>query len=989
MSSPAVYKGVVYVGSRDNSLYALNAATGDELWHYATGGWVDSSPAVSGNAVYFSSADGYLYAADRATGAPLWRAALGAASVSSPLVVNGRVFVGAGIPEKKLKVFDAATGRALGEVQTAQAVESAPSSDGRNVYFGSNDGRVYALNAASLVSPWAAPYQTTGGSFRYNAVAVSSGTLYALPGHDERALLAIEASAASSVARSADVEAPAWDLSWEQFSSPVVAENRVYFAGGALADSLYAADKGTLALDPWAAPAAVGGVSEFGYLSSPAMAGEYLYLGADDGTLLAVSSAGVSSAEASVSDSIYSSPAVVNGMVYFASRDGAVYAYKAAKAAAISAPEPYAIVSGTVPVLAWLHNASMTGYSLEYGAGEAPSSWTLISSAPAAAEVAGDTLAYWNTGGLPNGLYSLRLTSQENPAPAGGNTALLPVRVNLAPAAPSGLAAADVPNDAGNKIRLSWTASPTAGLSAYRIYRSTGGAYSLLDETSPAALVYVDSAAVTGTLFTYTVRAYDGYLESVDSSTAAARAVNNDPSADVTPPSAVADLYAVHGSTGGRAVLSWTAPGNDGVLGSAAGYAIRYSTDPAYDWSAFGAAQLWKSSRPVSGPYGTAETETVSGLRGGATYYFALKAYDLKGNLSPLSNLASAWAAVGNTVPQAPSALAVADTLGDHGGSLTLNWALSPDDAAGAPDFYGYRVYRRTQTTAYVSTSPYAEVAAGAAKYIDASAPANVRFYYKVSAFNSSRESAPSGEAYGVSADNWRFFDSAQGGSLRLADGAVITIPKGAASQNDSILAVRLDPVTYQPLMRADSLVQANPTGIVYRIEFENPSTRLLRPALLTIPYTPAETAGMKEENLRLYTLSSGVWTLVNTSRPDTAARTVTAEVGHFSLYAVMEYVPSGALLSGDAVYTYPNPAKGDALTFKFLPAYDAFVKIDVYNVAGERVARLEKAGCPAGVTSEIVWKIAGVASGVYEYRLEARSAAGTKSVVKRLAIIH
>ena len=45
-SSPAVIKGVVYVGSLDGHIYALNATNGDKLWNYTTGGQVFSSPAV-------------------------------------------------------------------------------------------------------------------------------------------------------------------------------------------------------------------------------------------------------------------------------------------------------------------------------------------------------------------------------------------------------------------------------------------------------------------------------------------------------------------------------------------------------------------------------------------------------------------------------------------------------------------------------------------------------------------------------------------------------------------------------------------------------------------------------------------------------------------------------------------------------------------------------------------------------------------------------
>lgn len=61
-SSPAVAGGVVYVGSNDGYVYALNAGTGRRLWRYRTGLGVYSSPAVSDGAVYVGSDIGKIYA---------------------------------------------------------------------------------------------------------------------------------------------------------------------------------------------------------------------------------------------------------------------------------------------------------------------------------------------------------------------------------------------------------------------------------------------------------------------------------------------------------------------------------------------------------------------------------------------------------------------------------------------------------------------------------------------------------------------------------------------------------------------------------------------------------------------------------------------------------------------------------------------------------------------------------------------------------------
>ena len=53
--------GIVYVGSENHKVLALNAKTGSKLWSYPTGGYVDSSTAVA-NGVVYVSADGNGYA---------------------------------------------------------------------------------------------------------------------------------------------------------------------------------------------------------------------------------------------------------------------------------------------------------------------------------------------------------------------------------------------------------------------------------------------------------------------------------------------------------------------------------------------------------------------------------------------------------------------------------------------------------------------------------------------------------------------------------------------------------------------------------------------------------------------------------------------------------------------------------------------------------------------------------------------------------------
>ncbi|MDP9383330.1 MAG: PQQ-binding-like beta-propeller repeat protein [Chloroflexota bacterium] len=61
-SSPALVGDVVYLGTKDDSLYTFNARNGKRGWRFRTRGDVDSSPVVTGGRVYFGSFDGNFYA---------------------------------------------------------------------------------------------------------------------------------------------------------------------------------------------------------------------------------------------------------------------------------------------------------------------------------------------------------------------------------------------------------------------------------------------------------------------------------------------------------------------------------------------------------------------------------------------------------------------------------------------------------------------------------------------------------------------------------------------------------------------------------------------------------------------------------------------------------------------------------------------------------------------------------------------------------------
>jgi len=150
--------------------------------------------------------------------------------------------------------------------------------------------------------------------------------------------------------------------------------------------------------------------------------------------------------------------------------------------------------------------------------------------------------------------------------------------------------------------------------------------------------------------------------------------------ADTEPPSAVSDLQAspLSSSTVG---LTWTAPGNDGNLGTAAQYSIKYSTTPITldNWGT--ATQV--ANPPSPRPSGSGESFTVTGLTCGTPYYFAIKSADEVMNISDLSNVVTA------TSPCLTSATTLQSSLNPstYGTAVTFTAKVTGNSPTGSVTF--------------------------------------------------------------------------------------------------------------------------------------------------------------------------------------------------------------------------------------------------------------------------------------------------------------
>ena len=83
--------------------------------------------------------------------------------------------------------------------------------------------------------------------------------------------------------------------------------------------------------------------------------------------------------------------------------------------------------------------------------------------------------------------------------------------------------------------------------------------------------------------------------------------------------------------------IHWTAPGDDGAVGRASAYDLRYATLPLNATNFSQATRIL--SVPTPSDPGTQEAYSVTGLTDGQLYYLALKTADEVGNWSLISNV--------------------------------------------------------------------------------------------------------------------------------------------------------------------------------------------------------------------------------------------------------------------------------------------------------------------------------------------------------------
>jgi len=281
------------------------------------------------------------------------------------------------------------------------------------------------------------------------------------------------------------------------------------------------------------------------------------------------------------------------------------------------------------------------------------------------------------------------------------------------PTAPGSLAA----SVAGSTVNLTWTAATdNVGVAKYDVYRSTTSGFtpSISNRIAqPTGTSYSDAGLATGTYY-YKVAAEDAAGNIGPASSEASAVIG-----DTTPPTAPGSLTAnVAGTSVG---LTWTAStDNIGVVR----YNVHRGTTSGFTPSA---------ANRIAQPTGLNYTDT--GVPAG-TFFYKVTAEDAAGNVSPVSNTATATIA-DTTPPTTPANF----TATGGAGQANLSWTASTDDVAVAK----YDVYRSTVAGFIPSTSNRIAQPTGTT-YTDVVAAGT--YFYKVAAEDAAGNlSGPSTEA--------------------------------------------------------------------------------------------------------------------------------------------------------------------------------------------------------------------------------------------------
>ena len=320
--APIVYGGVVYAGSNDGNLYAINASTGVQIWNKNFPASIFSSPNYYDGVIYveggLSNSD-TLYAVNPSNGNVIWSKSIGdsASSVSAsvrghaaPEIYNGVIYIGSRYLSANNYIYaiNSTNGNTIWSYATSNTNPILTSSTYNNglVYTSSSDGNLYTIYSSNGTLAWK---YTTGGQI------ISSPAYYKdmiFVGSNDGGLYEINATNGSLIV--------VYATSNSIQSSPIVYNDVLYFGN---ANGIVYAVNVTTKTSIWSFTT---GNSIF---SAPSLSNGILFVSSLDNYIYALNLTTGSDVWHYLlgTAGYYTNPVINNGYVYVGAKDNILYQF--------------------------------------------------------------------------------------------------------------------------------------------------------------------------------------------------------------------------------------------------------------------------------------------------------------------------------------------------------------------------------------------------------------------------------------------------------------------------------------------------------------------------------------------------------------------------------------------------------------------------------------------------------------------------------------
>jgi len=320
-TTPVISNGILFFGSHDTYLYAIDALDATLKWKFKTNGPIIAYLIVADERVYFRSLDNYLYTLSL-DGALVWKSRVINNEGGCFALVDGVLYAGGGKDDCKMHAISAKDGTPMWEYRTGGIVSCMPAVVNDTIFFGSADGYIYALSKDGQLK-W--KFRTSDGVDCGSAVCDAHGNEVWSVRNAKNEMAVISDGVLYTGSWDNHVYALTLDGKelWRYrtngpifFSGPTVYRNTLYI--GSMDGYLYALDAATGALKwKFRTNMAIG--------ADPIIHNDVIYIGSLDNHLYAVSLEGKELWKFRTGGFIVLAAAVCGDKIYFGSWDGYLY----------------------------------------------------------------------------------------------------------------------------------------------------------------------------------------------------------------------------------------------------------------------------------------------------------------------------------------------------------------------------------------------------------------------------------------------------------------------------------------------------------------------------------------------------------------------------------------------------------------------------------------------------------------------------------------